>query len=103
MSTFTDDQGWVPGIEVRGDDLYYRLRDASVVVPSVGFAPYTTRVVNADGSPATDLYGLDLGGTVLGTGNPADAGVGFGTVVTVKKAMQGNTAALISVTPPAAR
>lgn len=102
VSTFTDDKGWVPGIEVRGDDLYYRLRDASVVVPSVGDAPYTTRVVNADGSPATDLYGLDLGNTILGSGNPADAGVGYGTVITVKKAMQSNTAALISVTPPSA-
>ncbi len=103
VSTFTDDKGWVPGIEVRGDDLYYRLRDASVVVPSVGDAPYTTRVVNADGSPATDLYGLDLGGTVLGSGNPADAGVGYGTVITVKKSMQNDTAALISVTPPQAK
>ncbi|PKI91678.1 protease [Actinomycetales bacterium SN12] len=103
VSTFTDDKGWVPGIEVRGEDLYYRLRDASVVVPSVGDAPYTTRVVNADGSPATDLYGLDLGGTVLGSGNPADAGVGYGTVITVKKSMQHDTAALISVTPPKAK
>ncbi|WP_259363419.1 immune inhibitor A [Microbacterium esteraromaticum] len=102
VSTFTDDQGWVPGIEVRGEDLYYRLRDASVVVPSVGDAPYTTRVVNADGSPATDLYGLALGNTILGSGNPADAGVGYGTVISVKKALQGNTAALISVTPPSA-
>ncbi|MFC4138594.1 MULTISPECIES: immune inhibitor A domain-containing protein [unclassified Microbacterium] len=104
VSTFTDDKGWVAGIEpltVNGKvGLYNRLRDASVVVPSVGNAPYTTRVVNPDGTPATDYYGLDLGFTVLGTGNPADSGVGYGTVISVKKAMQGNTAALISVTPP---
>ncbi|GAA4491755.1 immune inhibitor A domain-containing protein [Microbacterium panaciterrae] len=100
VSTFTDDQGWVAGLEVRNGQLYNRLRDASTVVPSVGDAPYSTRVVNPDGTPATDLYGLDLGFTILGTGNPADAGVGYGTVITVKKSMQDNTAALISVTAP---
>lgn len=102
VSTFTDNQGWVAGIEVRNGQLLNRLRDASVVVPSVGGAPYTTRVVNPDGTPATALYGADLGFTVLGTGNPADAGVGYGTVVTVKKSMQNDTAALITVTAPRA-
>ena len=102
VSTFTDDQGWVAGIELRGGQLLNRLRDSSVVVPSVNGAPYSTRVVNPDGTPATDAYGLDLGFTVLGTGNPADAGVGYGTVVTVKKSMQGDTAALITVTAPRA-
>lgn len=102
VSSFTDDKGWVAGLEVRNGSLYNRLRDASVVVPSVGGAPYTTRIVNPDGTPAKGLYGLDLGFTVLGTGNPADSGVGYGTVITVKKSMQGNTAALITVTPPAA-
>ncbi|UJP09332.1 immune inhibitor A [Microbacterium sp. KUDC0406] len=100
VRTFTDDKGWVAGIEVRPDGLYNRLRDASVVVPSVDGAPYTTRVVNPDGTPAKDYYGLDLGFTVLGTGNPADAGVGYGTVISVKKSMQHNTAALITVKPP---
>ncbi|REJ05672.1 M6 family metalloprotease domain-containing protein [Microbacterium bovistercoris] len=100
VNSFTDDKGWVAGIELRDGNLYNRLRDASVVVPSVDNAPYTTRVTNPDGTPATGLYGLDLGFTVLGTGNPADSGVGYGTVITVKKALQGNTAALISVTPP---
>ncbi|MBS1906161.1 MAG: immune inhibitor A [Actinobacteria bacterium] len=100
VSTFTDDKGWVAGLEVRGGQLFNRMRDSSVVVPSVGGAPYTTRVVNPDGTPATDWYGADLGFTTLGTGNPADAGVGYGTVISVKKSMQGNTAALISVTAP---
>ncbi|HWU27647.1 MAG TPA: immune inhibitor A domain-containing protein [Microbacterium sp.] len=102
VSSFTDDKGWVPGLELRDGSLYYRLRDASVVVPSVGGAPYTTRIVNPDGTPATGLFGVKVGNTVLGTGNPADSGVGYGTVITVKKSMQNNTAALISVTPPAA-
>ena len=35
VSTFTDNQGWYPGIEIRnGEDLFYRDRDASTVVPS---------------------------------------------------------------------
>lgn len=71
-----------------------------MVVPSVDGAPYTTRIVNPDGTPATDLYGLDFGAGITGTGNPADSGVGYGTVITVKKSMQNNTAALITVTPP---
>ena len=101
VKSFTDDQGWVAGLEVRGGDLYPRLRDGSVVVPSVGGAPYSTRVVNPDGTPATDLYGHDIPGvTTLGTGNPADAGVGYGTVVTVKKSLQNNTAALLTVRAP---
>jgi len=100
IKSFTDDQGWVAGLELRDGQLFNRLRDASVVVPSVDGAPYSTRVVNPDGTPATDLYGHDLGFTTLGTGNPADAGVGYGTVVTVKKSLQNNTAALLTVRAP---
>ena len=52
VSIFTDNQGWVPGIEIRnGEDLYYRYRNGSVVVPSVGNSPYTTRVVDENGTP----------------------------------------------------
>lgn len=102
VSTFTDDLGWVPGLEFRNGSLFYRYRDGSVVVPSVGNAPYTTRIVDAAGNPVEGLYGTDLGFAVLGTGNPADSGVGYGTVVTVEKAMDGNRAALIEITPPSA-
>ena len=56
---FTDAKTWYPGFETRGDgSLFYRDFDASMVVPSKGDQPYSTRVVNADGSPATELYGL---------------------------------------------
>ncbi|MGR0318481.1 immune inhibitor A domain-containing protein [Agromyces sp. ZXT2-3] len=104
VSTFTDDQGWVPGFAVNADTgaLYYRDRDASVVVPSVGNAPYSVPLYYLDGTPATDYYGLDIGLGPFGSGNPADDGVGYGTVITVKKALTGNTAALIEVTPPSA-
>ncbi|QAY72497.1 M6 family metalloprotease domain-containing protein [Agromyces protaetiae] len=109
VAKFTDDQGWVPGFEYRpdllpttGSDLYYRYVDGSVVVPSVGNAPYTTRIVDKDGRPVRDLFGTDIGITVLGTGNPADAGVGYGTSVEVKKTGKNNTSAVIRITPPKA-
>lgn len=103
VKSFTDNKGWYPGIEVRGEDLFYRDADASTVVPSVGVAPYSTRVVDQDGNPIPDLYGLDIGlATPLGSGNPADDGVGFGTNVNVFKTFKGNQSALIKVTPPRA-
>ncbi|HEX6955577.1 MAG TPA: immune inhibitor A domain-containing protein [Agromyces sp.] len=102
VSTFTDDQGWAPGLEYRDGRLFWRHIDGSAVVPSVGNQPYTTRVVDPDGNPVTGLFGTDLGFTTLGTGDPADAGVGYGTVVEVKKALDGNRAALIAITPPTA-
>jgi immune inhibitor A len=69
VDTFTDSLGWVPGIEVRLDlgGFFFRDRDASVVVPSLGGADYDWRVVWPDGSPATDFFG---GG--WGTGDPMD-------------------------------
>ncbi len=85
VSTFTDDQGWAPGLEFRNGGFYFRDIDASVVVPSRDVAPYTTRVVHPDGSPATEVYGLDFGFTTTGTGNPSDAGVSYGTKIQVVK------------------
>ncbi|OKI47180.1 immune inhibitor A domain-containing protein [Micromonospora sp. CB01531] len=99
VSGFSDAKGWYPGIEVRGGALYARDSDASVVVPSRDNAPYTTRVTNPDGSPATALYGTDLGFTVLGTGNPGDAGVAYGVSIIIKRAAQDNSYATVYVTP----
>lgn len=101
VSTFTDAKGWVPGIEVREDGYYWRDADASVVVPSRDNAPYTGRIVYPDGSPAEEHYGLNFG-FISGTGQPADDGVEYGTEISVERAMRGNEAALIKVTPPAA-
>ncbi|MFB6611325.1 immune inhibitor A domain-containing protein [Agromyces sp. NPDC056379] len=104
VSTFTDDLGWTSGLEVLPDGrLARRFRDGSAVVPSFGNSPYTTRIVDFDGNPLTDLYGQasPLGGE-FGTGNPADSGVGFGTKIEVKKAEKGNIAAQIKITPPRA-
>jgi immune inhibitor A len=102
VKTFTDNKGWVPGLEfVPGVGYFWRDIDASAVVPSRGNAPYSTRIVNPDGSPATEHYGLNFGFTVTGTGNPADDGVAYGTEVSLTKALDGNRAALIEITPPA--
>ncbi len=108
VSTFTDAKGWVPGLEVvdtgdpEVDGIYWRDIDASVVVPSVDVQPYTTPIVDHDGNLLTDYFGLNFGFTVTGTGNPADAGVAYGTEIEVAKAFPGNTAGLIKVTPPPA-
>jgi immune inhibitor A len=102
VDTFTDDLGWVPGIEVRLDLpglFYFRDQDASVVVPSVGGADYDWRIVWPDGSPATDFYGFGWG-----SGNPIDGltageydpnvpnvGVELGTQVEIVNVANDNT------------
>ncbi|EAP97987.1 putative secreted protease [Janibacter sp. HTCC2649] len=104
VKSFTDNKGWYPGFEIRGEDIFYRDADASTVVPSVGNAPYSVRVVDAAGNPLPQYYGVNIGAvTPLGTGNPSDAGVGYGTGVTVTKAFVGNQSALLQITPPKAK
>jgi immune inhibitor A len=101
VRTFTDDTGWYPGIELNNDSLFYRDNDASTVVPSVDSSPYTVRMVDEQGEYVPELFGEDFGiGAITGTGNPVDDGVGYGTVIHLKKALQGNTSALIQITPP---
>lgn len=102
VRTFRDDAGWYPGLELNDNgSLYYRDNDASTVVPSVGNAPYSVRMVDERGQLLPELFGEDFGiGAITGTGDPEDDGVGYGTVIHLKKAFQGNTAALIQITPP---
>ncbi len=100
MRTFTDNKGWYPGIEYRPDlnaqaPYFYRDADASTVVPSRGNAPYTVRIVDKNGKLIPSQYGDGLG-----TGNPADSKVGYGTTVTVAMTMQRNQMARLMVTPP---
>ncbi len=74
MSKFQDNKGWYPGIEVRGDTLFFRDVDASTVLPNQNNEPYSVRVVDQDGNPRTDLYGLDVGlGISAGNGQPDEA------------------------------
>ncbi|MEV0596267.1 immune inhibitor A domain-containing protein [Nonomuraea cavernae] len=101
VSQFTDAKTWYPGLEVQNGSLFYRDFDASVVVPSKNDQLYTTRVVNLDGTPATELYGTDLGdGHILGTGNPGDEGKALGVQFQLVSPLPGNLAAVIQVTPP---
>ena len=103
VPTFTDNKGWYPGFEIRGSSIFYKDADASTVVPSVGNQPYSVRVTDAAGNPLPEYYGEDIGAvTPLGTGNPADDGVGYGTGVSVSRVDRGNMAALIRITPPKA-
>ncbi|NUR74241.1 MAG: protease, partial [Hamadaea sp.] len=100
VSTFSDSRGWYPGIEIRGSSLFYRDADASVVIPSVDNQLYSTRVVDANGNPLPQYYGLTVAGnTVLGTGNPGDAGVSYGVTITIKRVAKDNSYATIYVVP----
>ncbi|WP_127791946.1 immune inhibitor A domain-containing protein [Agromyces sp. LHK192] len=103
VKTFTDNQGWVPGLALRESDgaLFYRDRDASTVVPSVGNQPYSVPLYDLAGNRLPAYDGVDIGLGAFGSGNPSDAGVGYGTVISLKYAWLGNLAASISVTPPA--
>ncbi|GII92313.1 protease [Sinosporangium siamense] len=97
---FTDAKGWVPGMEVRDGQVGYRDFDASAVIPAKGDTPYSTRVVNVDGTPATGHYGTDMGhGHKLGTGNPGDEGRALGVKFKLIKPLPGNLGAVVYVTP----
>ncbi len=108
VSEFTDAQGWYPGIEFRPDldedaPLFFRDADASVVLPSVGDAPYSVAIVDQDGELIPDLFGIDFGGGVLsGTGNPGDAGVNFGVEFSLLSFHAKHQWVQVRVTPPPA-
>ncbi len=69
------------------------------MVPSRNNEAYTTRIVHPDGSPATELYGTDIGGPILGTGNPGDEGKQLGVKIQLVSPLPGNLGALVYVTP----
>jgi immune inhibitor A len=108
VKRFTDWRGWYPGVEWRPDldpvdPLFFRDADASVVIPSKGGAPYTVRIVDANGNLQTDQFGIDLGGGVLtGTGNPGESGVRFGVRFELVKPGLRNQWATVKVVPPPA-
>jgi immune inhibitor A len=99
VSAFTDATGWYPGVEVRGEDLFFRDIDASTVIPSRDNAPYSVRVTDANGNPLEDLYGIDLGFGVLGTGNPGDDGVENGVQFDILRTGRADQYATVRVTP----
>lgn len=77
---FDDAHGYAPGLKVGADGKVAPWdEDGGVVLPSLGGAIYSTRVVDADGRPAPDRYGQPYAGFhVLGTGRPGDANLQFG-------------------------
>ncbi|TKK80889.1 M6 family metalloprotease domain-containing protein [Herbidospora galbida] len=99
VKEFTDAKTWYPGLENRPDGLYFRLRDASAVVPSKDNQAYTARIVNPDGSPATDLYGENVNGFVLGSGNPGDEGKQLGVKLKLVSPLPLNLGVIVQVTP----
>ncbi|GAA1255115.1 immune inhibitor A [Sphaerisporangium rubeum] len=98
IKEFTDAKGWYPGLEIRDDGLYYRFRDGSTVVPSKGNQLYSARIVNPDGTPATDLYGETVNGFTLGSGNPGDEGKQLGVKIKLISPLPGNLGVILQVT-----
>ncbi|GLW96839.1 protease [Microtetraspora sp. NBRC 16547] len=100
VQEFTDAKGWYPGFEIRDGRLFYRHRDGSTVVPSKDNQQYTTRIVHPDGTPATELYGTDIGGAILGTGNPGDENKQLGVKIRLLTPMPLNLGAVVQFTVP---
>ena len=65
------------------------------MVPATG--SYTTRITWPDNSPLTDLYGVDMGDTILGSGNPGDDGVQYGLHLAVTSKAHDGSWGMISV------
>ncbi len=91
VSQFHDSLGYYPGLRYRESTggLYFWDAPASLAVPATG--TYTTKITWGDKSPLTDLYGYDLGDTVLGSGDPRDSGVQYGlNIAVLDKARDGS-------------
>jgi len=101
ISQFHDSMGYYPGFYFTGDGpLYWWDVDASAVVPAQG--DYTTRITDLDYNPLYGLYGINIGGTVLGSGNPGDDEVQFGLhLAVVKQACDGSKAKIMVWNSPA--
>jgi immune inhibitor A len=91
VSQFHDALGYYPGLWYRPatGGLYFWQAEASAVVPAKD--NYTTRITWLDMTPLPDLYGVDLGFTVLGTGDPRENGVQYGlNMAVLDKAKDGS-------------
>jgi immune inhibitor A len=95
VSQFHDSLGYFPGFRYHFDSeiadnegFWWWDAGASLVVPAKD--AYTTKITWDDKTPATDLYGIDIG-TVLGSGDPRDDGVQFGlNIAVLDKARDGS-------------
>jgi hypothetical protein len=97
VSQFHDSLGYYPGLRYRDANggLYFWDAPASLAVPAKG--SYTTKITWGDKTPATDLYGVDLGDTILGSGNPGDADVQYGLHLAVVNQAKDGTWGMIKV------
>jgi uncharacterized repeat protein (TIGR01451 family) len=97
VSQFHDSLGYYPGLRYRpaDDGLYFWDAAASLVVPAK--EDYTTGITWDDKTPATDLYGINLGDTILGTGDPRDDGVQYGLNLAVLNQAKNGTWGRIAV------
>ncbi|MBX6357117.1 MAG: immune inhibitor A [Micromonosporaceae bacterium] len=106
VTKFDDSKGWYPGLEYRPDidpeaPLFHRDADASTVIPSKDGQPYSVRIVDGNGKPVKDLFGVELPGVgTLGTGDPGSLRLG----VSFELVSPGwhNQWAVVRVTPPPA-
>jgi uncharacterized repeat protein (TIGR01451 family) len=97
VDQFHDSLGYYPGLwapAVNGTLNFWNVA-ASAVIPAQ--ANYTTKITTRDNLPYYDLYGVDLGDTVLGSGNPGDDGVQYGLHMAVVDKADDGTWSLIRV------
>ncbi len=92
VQTFHDSLGYYPGFFYNGDGyLYYWDLDGGSTVPAMG--NYSTRITDLKKRPIYGLYGVDLGDTILGSGNPGDDDVQYGLhIAPVEQAADGSWA-----------
>ncbi len=83
VSQFHDSLGYYPGLwyDMWDDTLYFWQDEASVTVPARD--AYTTKITWRNQTPCSYLYGDEIGGTVLGSGDPRDSGVQHGVNIAV--------------------
>ncbi len=84
-AAFHDALGYYPGYFYPGSGsrVYPNDSDASAVVPAKG--NYSTRITQISGAPFTGLYGVSIGSTILGSGNPGDVNEQYGIHVEVEQ------------------
>lgn len=87
--------GYYAGAPCADGEFCLANEEGSAVIPASG--DYTTRVTHYDGTPYPDYYGVVLGDTVLGTGNPKDSGVEYGVKLKLLGKSLNNTRGILQL------
>lgn len=96
INQFHDSLGYYPGFFWNGGQYIYLWDlDASCVIPAQD--NYTTKITDMNYNPLYPFYGIDIGVTVLGSGNPGDDDVQFGLNMAVEKEAKDGSWGLIRV------